>query len=157
MIHSMNDSVNGIILGNGLTGSVTVEANRFPAVPTRCAGIGTLRRAHTRARADPERRGRTPPAGPYPRAEPAVPRVRSRADRRNYELRLTAEGTKALGTLRGVAERHEAELLAPLTREESAQLESLLARLASAHALDTELHRDMSADRATRRAAGDAS
>src|SRR6476620_10269478 len=74
MIHSLNDSVNGIILGNGLTGSVTVEANRFPAVPTRCAGIGTLRRAHTRARADPERRGRTPPAGPYPRAEPAIPR-----------------------------------------------------------------------------------
>jgi len=85
-----------------------------------------------------------------------VARVRSRADRRNYELRLTTEGTKALRTLRGVAERHEAELLAPLTREESAQLESLLSRLASAHALDTELHRDMGVDRTTRRVTGDA-
>ncbi len=73
-----------------------------------------------------------------------VARVRSRTDRRNYELRLTPEGTKMLGTLRGIAERHEAELLAPLTSEQSAQLGSLLARLASAHALDTDLHRDTS-------------
>ena len=71
-----------------------------------------------------------------------VARVRSSADRRNYELRLTAEGTKVLGALRGIAERHEAELLAPLTSEQSAQLGILLARLASAHALDTDLHRD---------------
>ena len=71
-----------------------------------------------------------------------VTRVRSRADRRNYELRLTAEGTKVLGSLRGIAEQQEAELLAPLTSEQSAQLGSLLARLASAHALDTDLHRD---------------
>ena len=73
-----------------------------------------------------------------------VARVRSSTDRRNYELRLTPEGTKMLGTLRGIAERHEAELLAPLTSEQSAQLGSLLARLASAHALDTDLHRDTS-------------
>jgi len=71
-----------------------------------------------------------------------VARVRSSADRRNYELRLTAEGTKVLGALRGIAERHEAEILAPLTSEQSAQLGILLARLASAHALDTDLHRD---------------
>jgi hypothetical protein len=49
---------------------------------------------------------------------------------------------KVLGALRGIAERHEAELLAPLTSEQSAQLGILLARLASAHALDTDLHRD---------------
>jgi DNA-binding MarR family transcriptional regulator len=73
-----------------------------------------------------------------------VARVRSRTDRRNYELRLTVEGTKVLGTLRGIAERHEAELLAPLSSEQSAQLGSLLATLASAHALDTDLHRDTS-------------
>ncbi|SDL65195.1 MarR family winged helix-turn-helix transcriptional regulator [Arthrobacter sp. ok362] len=71
-----------------------------------------------------------------------VTRERSSTDRRNYELRLTDEGMKALGKLRGIAERHEAELLAPLTSEQSAQLGSLLARLASAHALDTDLHRD---------------
>jgi DNA-binding MarR family transcriptional regulator len=71
-----------------------------------------------------------------------VARVRSRTDRRNYELRLTGEGMKVLGQLRGIAERHEAELLAPLTSDESAQLGSLLARLASAHTLDTDLHRD---------------
>ncbi len=71
-----------------------------------------------------------------------VTRVRSRADRRNYELRLTAKGAKVLGSLRGIAEQHEAELLAPLSSEECAQLGSLLARLASAHALDTDLHRD---------------
>ena len=71
-----------------------------------------------------------------------VARVRSSTDRRNYELRLTAEGTKVLGALRGIAERHEAEILAPLTSEQSAQLGILLARLASVHALDTDLHRD---------------
>jgi DNA-binding MarR family transcriptional regulator len=71
-----------------------------------------------------------------------VARVRSSTDRRNYELRLTAEGTEVLGKLRGIAERHEAELLAPLTSEQSAQLGNLLATLASAHAVDTDLHRD---------------
>jgi len=70
-----------------------------------------------------------------------VARGRSSADRRNYELRLTAEGTKVLGTLRGIAEQHEAELLAPLTREQSVQLAGLLNQLASAHALDKDLHR----------------
>lgn len=70
-----------------------------------------------------------------------VARVRSRTDRRNYELRLTPEGAKMLAALRGIAERHEAELLAPLTSEQSAQLGSLLATLASAHALDADLHR----------------
>ena len=75
-----------------------------------------------------------------------VARERSKTDRRNYELRLTAEGTKVLGMLRAIAELHEAELLAPLSSEQSAQLGSLLARLASAHAVDTELHRDTSVE-----------
>jgi DNA-binding MarR family transcriptional regulator len=72
-----------------------------------------------------------------------VERVRSSTDRRNYELRLTAEGAKVLRTLREIAEKHEAELLAPLTSEQSAQLGTLLARLSGAHALDTDLHRDV--------------
>jgi DNA-binding MarR family transcriptional regulator len=71
-----------------------------------------------------------------------VERMRSSTDRRNYELRLTAEGTKLLRKLRRIAEQHEAELLAPLTPEQSSQLGSLLAHLAGAHALDTDLHRD---------------
>lgn len=71
-----------------------------------------------------------------------VERVRSSTDRRNYELGLTGEGVKMLRTLREIAQEHEAELLAPLTSEQSAQLGTLLARLAGAHALDTELHRD---------------
>lgn len=73
-----------------------------------------------------------------------VARVRSKSDRRNYELRLTAEGRKMLVTLRGLAEQHEAELLAPLTSDQSAQLGNLLTQLAGAHALDPDLHRDTS-------------
>lgn len=72
-----------------------------------------------------------------------VARERSKSDRRNYELRLTAEGRKMLVALRSIAEQHEAELLAPLTSEQSTQLGNLLARLAGAHALDADLHRDM--------------
>lgn len=71
-----------------------------------------------------------------------VERGRSSTDRRNYELRLTTDGTQVLRTLRGIAEQHEAELLAPLTSEQSAQLGSLLALLAGAHDLDADLHRD---------------
>jgi DNA-binding MarR family transcriptional regulator len=69
-----------------------------------------------------------------------VERVRSSTDRRNYELRLTGEGAKVLQMLREIAEEHEAELLAPLTSEQSAQLGTLLAKLAGANALDADLH-----------------
>jgi DNA-binding MarR family transcriptional regulator len=71
-----------------------------------------------------------------------VERVRSSTDRRNYELRLTSEGTLVLRTLRRIAEQHEAEVLAPLTGDQSAQLGSLLAQLACGHDLDADLHRD---------------
>ncbi|XAS69116.1 MarR family transcriptional regulator [Micrococcaceae bacterium Sec5.7] len=71
-----------------------------------------------------------------------VERERSSTDRRNYELRLTVEGAQVLRQLREIAEAHEAELLAPLTREQTAQLGSLLAQLAGANALDLDLHRD---------------
>ncbi|WP_427131344.1 MarR family winged helix-turn-helix transcriptional regulator [Pseudarthrobacter sp. S9] len=74
-----------------------------------------------------------------------VERERSSTDRRIYELRLTIEGAQVLGQLREIAEAHEAELLAPLTDEQSAQLGSLLAQLAGANALDLDLHRDSGA------------
>ena len=74
-----------------------------------------------------------------------VERVRSSHDRRNYELRLTARGRTLLEDLRAVAEQHEAELLAPLTPDQAAQLGDLLSQLAAAHSLDTDLHRDSAA------------
>lgn len=72
-----------------------------------------------------------------------VDRVRSSTDRRNYELRLTDAGKRVLRELRGIAEEHEAELLAPLTAEQIGQLDVLLAQLASGHGLDRDLHRDV--------------
>jgi DNA-binding MarR family transcriptional regulator len=75
-----------------------------------------------------------------------VERTRSSADRRNYELHLTERGSRVLGELRGIAEQHEAELLAPLTGEQIAQLDVLLATLANGHGLDRDLHRDVGRD-----------
>jgi DNA-binding MarR family transcriptional regulator len=72
-----------------------------------------------------------------------VERERSNTDRRNYELRLTAQGGERLAQLRRIAEEHEAELLAPLSREQVTQLESLLILLADRPALDPDLHRDL--------------
>ncbi|MFE4833897.1 MarR family winged helix-turn-helix transcriptional regulator [Arthrobacter sp. NPDC056691] len=72
-----------------------------------------------------------------------VERVRSNTDRRNYELHLTDAGQRVLRDLRGIAEQHEAELLAPLSGEQVAQLELLLAQLADGHGLDRDLHRDV--------------
>lgn len=72
-----------------------------------------------------------------------VERVRSRTDRRNYELHLTARGKEVLRELRRIAEEHEADLLSPLTEEQALQLEHLLARLASGNELDKDLHLDL--------------
>ncbi|HET9647701.1 MAG TPA: MarR family winged helix-turn-helix transcriptional regulator [Microlunatus sp.] len=69
-----------------------------------------------------------------------VERERSAADRRNYELRLTPRGERMLRELRGIAEEHEAALLAALTSEQTAQLENLLSRIAHANGLDPDLH-----------------
>lgn len=71
-----------------------------------------------------------------------VERERSSADRRIYELRLTLDGAQLLRQLREIAEANDAELLASLTGEQSAQLGSLLAQLAGANALDLDLHRN---------------
>jgi DNA-binding MarR family transcriptional regulator len=70
-----------------------------------------------------------------------VERERSATDRRTYELHLSAKGMQAVAQLREIAEAHEAELLGSLTEEQSAQLGSLLIQLASANALDVDLHR----------------
>lgn len=70
-----------------------------------------------------------------------VDRTRSSTDRRNYELHLTDAGQQVLHELRGIAEQHETELLAPLTGDQAAQLGVLLAQLADAHGLDRDLHR----------------
>ncbi|MCX2747811.1 MarR family transcriptional regulator [Arthrobacter sp. MI7-26] len=75
-----------------------------------------------------------------------VERVRSSTDRRNYELHLTEAGNGVLRELRGIAEQHEVEVLAPLTGEQSAQLGELLAQLANGHGLDRDLHRDVGRD-----------
>ncbi|MFH5878733.1 MarR family winged helix-turn-helix transcriptional regulator [Arthrobacter sp. NA-172] len=72
-----------------------------------------------------------------------VERMRSSTDRRHYELHLTEAGERVLSELRGIAEQHEAELLAPLTSEQIAQLDGLLAQLANGHGLDQDLHRDV--------------
>jgi DNA-binding MarR family transcriptional regulator len=72
-----------------------------------------------------------------------VGRERSSTDRRNNELTLTDAGRALLRTLRVISEQHEAELLAPLTPEQSEQLELLLAQLADSAALDADLHRDL--------------
>jgi DNA-binding MarR family transcriptional regulator len=71
-----------------------------------------------------------------------VERTRSSSDRRNYELNLTGQGRAVLWELRGIAEQHEAELLASLSPAETDTLHGLLAKLAAAHGADTELHRE---------------
>jgi len=72
-----------------------------------------------------------------------VKRTRSSTDRRNYELRLTPEGTATLVRLRAVAEEHEKELLQALSPEQAAQLEALLVLVADGNGLDREVHREL--------------
>jgi len=69
-----------------------------------------------------------------------VARSRSSSDRRSYELHLTGQGERTLRQLGRIAEEHEAELLAPLTEAQAAQLRDLLARLAAGNDLDQEVH-----------------
>ena len=69
-----------------------------------------------------------------------VTRRRSESDRRNHELHLTDAGTATLRRLRGVAERHEDDVLTGLTRAERDALRRLLGKLADSHGLDPEVH-----------------
>ncbi len=69
-----------------------------------------------------------------------VARERHPDDRRNYRLSLTDRGREAMTSLRAAAEQQRAEVLAPLDDSERAQLDQLLSKLATAHALDPEVH-----------------
>jgi DNA-binding MarR family transcriptional regulator len=69
-----------------------------------------------------------------------VVRERSSADRRNYELRLTEEGTAMLGRLRVVAEAHEAALTEGLTDGQRGELSALLTALCVQAGLDVDVH-----------------
>jgi len=63
-------------------------------------------------------------------AEGLVERRRNPQDRRAHALHVTAKGRRTLTEGREVARRAQEELLAPLNREERAQLHELLLRLA---------------------------
>lgn len=69
-----------------------------------------------------------------------VRRERSATDRRNHELRLTADGDAMLRRLGQAAQAHEAELIAPLTEQERTRLATLLEKLRNAHGIDPLVH-----------------
>lgn len=69
-----------------------------------------------------------------------VARIRSSADRRNYELHLTADGETLLVALRQVAEAHEREILDGLTQEQTFHLADALQTLIRIHSLDPQVH-----------------
>jgi DNA-binding MarR family transcriptional regulator len=61
-------------------------------------------------------------------------------DRRLYALRLTEQGTNAIGEIGRVARAHDDEVCAPLSPDEREQLSSLLSRLADHHGLTPGVH-----------------
>jgi MarR family transcriptional regulator, lower aerobic nicotinate degradation pathway regulator len=62
-----------------------------------------------------------------------VERRRDPNDRRRHLVQITAEGTRKLRALRTLARQIEADFLSPLSKEERAELYSLLLRLAEKH------------------------
>jgi MarR family transcriptional regulator, lower aerobic nicotinate degradation pathway regulator len=62
-----------------------------------------------------------------------IERRRDLADRRRQIVEMTPAGKKALGRLRGLAQRVEDDLLAPLDPNEQRRLHALLLRLAEHH------------------------
>jgi MarR family transcriptional regulator, lower aerobic nicotinate degradation pathway regulator len=62
-----------------------------------------------------------------------VERRRDPKDRRRHLVRLTPDGSRKLRTFRALAGRLEDEFLAPLTKDERADLHALLLRLAETH------------------------
>jgi DNA-binding MarR family transcriptional regulator len=62
------------------------------------------------------------------------------SDRRLYSLGLTAKGDQVLLSLRGVAEEHNREVCAALTKAEAAELHSLLGKIAQHFGLEAGVH-----------------
>lgn len=69
-----------------------------------------------------------------------VERHRSPIDRRNHELHLTAEATRALGRMREIGLAHEREICAALSPDQHAQLRELLEAIAEQQGLDPGVH-----------------
>jgi len=62
-----------------------------------------------------------------------VERTRDPVDRRRHVVQMTPQGRAALGRLRRLSAKLEAEFMAPLSDAERAQLHGLLLRLAAHH------------------------
>lgn len=60
-----------------------------------------------------------------------IRRILSAADKRRYELHITPKGERMLVEVGQIITQHEAEFLAPLSREERKTLRDLLAKLIS--------------------------
>lgn len=69
-----------------------------------------------------------------------VIRVRSRRDRRTYELRLTDQGRDVLARMREIGAAHEADITRSLTATEAETLAALLTKIASGHDLTPHVH-----------------
>jgi DNA-binding MarR family transcriptional regulator len=69
-----------------------------------------------------------------------VERRRNPQDRRNYELHLTADGTKVMTQMRRVGSAHEDDICAALDDEQRAQLAGLLEAIASQQGLTPGIH-----------------
>jgi len=67
-------------------------------------------------------------------------RRRDPTDRRAYTLYLTPVGRDLLADLKGIAEKHEAEMLTALDASERSQLISLLQRVAESQGLAAGVH-----------------
>jgi DNA-binding MarR family transcriptional regulator len=69
-----------------------------------------------------------------------VERRRNPADRRNYALHLTAEGTRVITAVRDLGAAHEDDLLAALNPPQRAQLTALLQAVATQQGLAPGVH-----------------
>ena len=67
-------------------------------------------------------------------------RRRNPSDRRNHALYLTDDGIRLMARLGQVGAAHEADISAPLTADERAQLHGLLTRMAAHHGLTAGVH-----------------
>ncbi|MBP1161923.1 MULTISPECIES: MarR family winged helix-turn-helix transcriptional regulator [Rhodococcus] len=73
-------------------------------------------------------------------AKGLVERQRSARDRRNYELHLSVGGRAVMAQMREIGEAHEADLVAALSAEERRTLGELLAKVATSHGIEPDVH-----------------